>query len=88
LVQRPNHHIHFQVYLNNGLLATSQLAFPQTSPPVSTTLRSTAHMARTRPASSFAQDNVFSDGTTGEMLTLAGDVSTGYRATLTAGVAA
>jgi hypothetical protein len=45
-------------------------------------------MARTRPASSFAQDNVFSDGTTGEMLTLAGDVSTGYRATLTAGVAA
>jgi hypothetical protein len=37
---------------------------------------------------SFAQDNVFSDGTTYEMATIAGDVTSGYVATLTLGIAA
>jgi protocatechuate 3,4-dioxygenase beta subunit len=80
-------HIHFQVYLNNGLVATSQLAFPQeiTTAVYDSTLYK-AHGQNTA-VRSFAQDNVFSDGTTGEMLALTGDPSSGYTATLTAGVA-
>ena len=80
-------HIHFQVYLNNGLVATSQLAFPQE---ITTTVYDSAlykaHGQNTS-VSSFSQDNVFNDGTTGEMLALTGDTSSGYTATLTAGVA-
>jgi protocatechuate 3,4-dioxygenase beta subunit len=80
-------HIHFQLYLNNGLVATSQLAFPQdiTTAAYNSALYK-AH-GQNSSVSSFAQDNVFSDGTTGEMLTLTGDTSSGYTATLTAGVA-
>jgi protocatechuate 3,4-dioxygenase beta subunit len=80
-------HIHFQLYLNNGLVATSQLAFPQD---ITTAVYDSAlYKAHGQNSSvgSFAQDNVFSDGTTGEMLTLTGDPSSGYTATLTAGVA-
>jgi protocatechuate 3,4-dioxygenase beta subunit len=80
-------HIHFQLYLNNGLVATSQLAFPQDiTTAVYDSALYKAHGQNTS-VSSFSQDNVFSDGTTGEMLTLTGDASSGYTATLTAGVA-
>jgi protocatechuate 3,4-dioxygenase beta subunit len=80
-------HIHFQVYLNNGLVATSQLAFPQE---ITTTVYDSAlYRARGQNSSvtSFAQDNVFRDGTAGEVLTIAGDTAPGYTASLTAGVA-
>jgi protocatechuate 3,4-dioxygenase beta subunit len=80
-------HIHFQLYLNNGLVATSQLAFPQDiTTAVYDSALYKAH-GQNSSVSSFSQDNVFSDGTTGEMLTLTGDASSGYTATLTAGVA-
>jgi protocatechuate 3,4-dioxygenase beta subunit len=80
-------HIHFQLYLNNGLVATSQLAFPQEiTTAVYNSALYKAH-GQNSSVSSFAQDNVFSDGTTGEMLTVTGDTTSGYTATLTAGVA-
>lgn len=81
-------HIHFQLYLNNGLAATSQLAFPQE---VTTTVYNSAlyrGRGQNTSVSTFSQDNVFGDGTTGEMLALTGDPSSGYTATLSAGVAA
>jgi len=37
---------------------------------------------------SFAQDNVFSDGTTYQMVTIAGDTANGYTASLIVGIAA
>jgi protocatechuate 3,4-dioxygenase beta subunit len=81
-------HIHFQVYLNNGLIATSQLAFPDN---VTNAVYSSAlYAARGQNSSvrSTAADSVFSDGTDHEMLAVAGTVAGGFIATLTAVVAA
>ena len=79
-------HIHAQVYLNNNLqvsaTATTQLAFPQE---VTKAVYSTAlytHGQNTS-VSSFAQDNVFSDGTGTELVTITGNTDTGYEASLT-----
>jgi hypothetical protein len=81
-------HIHFQVFLNNGLVATSQLAFPQEiTKAVYDTADYAAHGQNTT-VTDFSQDGVFSDGTTGEMLALKKDSSAGYHATLTVGIAA
>jgi protocatechuate 3,4-dioxygenase beta subunit len=80
-------HIHFQVYLNNGLVATSQLAFPED---VTKSVYSSALYAahgQNSTVQSFTQDNVFSDGTVHEMLALTGSVDSGFAATLTAVVA-
>jgi len=86
-------HIHMQAYLNDAVtqgtaIITSQMAFPQdvTTAVYNSTLYA-AHGQNTS-VTSFAQDNVFSDGTTYEMATIAGDVSNGYVATLTLGIAA
>jgi hypothetical protein len=82
-----------QAYLNDAVtqgtaIITSQMAFPQdvTTAVYNSTLYA-AHGQNTS-VTSFAQDNVFSDGTTYEMATIAGDVSNGYVATLTLGIAA
>ncbi len=40
------------------------------------------------PLTSFAADNVFSNGTTYQMAVLTGDAASGYPATLIAGIAA
>lgn len=85
-------HIHFQVYLNDELggtaTATSQIAFPEA---VTTAVYDSAlYSARGQNTSvpTFADDNVFSDGTTYQVAALAGDTTSGYTATLTVGVAA
>jgi len=83
-------HIHFQVYLHDNLnvtaTATSQLAFPQaiTQAVYSSSLYS-SH-GQNSSVTSFTQDNVFSDGTTYQMLTVTGDVTNGYTASLVVGV--
>jgi protocatechuate 3,4-dioxygenase beta subunit len=86
-------HIHFEVFLQSQVAqgaqkATSQIAFPPaiTSAVYASSLY-TAH-GQNSSVSSFAQDNVFSDGTEFQLATLSGDVSSGYLATLTVGVAA
>ena len=85
-------HIHAQAYLNDNLgktaVITTQLAFPLAV--TATVYNSTLYAAHGQNTSvtSFAQDNVFSDGTTYEMVTIAGDVASGYVATLTLGIAA
>jgi len=83
-------HIHFQVYLYSESVATatSQIAFPQD---VTTAVYNSAlYVGRGQNTSvtSFANDNVFSDGTTYQMASLSGNVSSGYVATLEVGVAA
>jgi protocatechuate 3,4-dioxygenase beta subunit len=86
-------HIHLQAYLNDALkqgtaVITSQMAFPQAI--TAAVYNSTYYAAHGQNTSvtSFAQDNVFADGTTYEMLTIKGDTTNGYVATLTIGVAA
>lgn len=83
-------HIHVQVYLNNNLAvtatATTQLAFPQS---VTQAVYNTALYTKGQNTSvaSFAADNVFSDGTSTEMVAISGDASSGYLAGLTVVIA-
>ncbi|PZF74041.1 dioxygenase family protein [Taibaiella soli] len=83
-------HIHFQIFLNSVLSATSQAAFPDS---LNTTVYSTslysAHGQNTSVAANSA-DNVFSDmtNTQYELLTVTSNNSTGgYDASLTVGIA-
>lgn len=84
-------HIHFQIYLRGlgaTVTATSQVAFPQAV--TQAVYASPLYAARGQNTSvpSFAQDNVFSDGTSLQMVEIVGSASTGYTATLTLGVRA
>ncbi|WP_085317233.1 cadherin-like beta sandwich domain-containing protein [Derxia lacustris] len=84
-------HIHMQAYLAGNLggtaVVTTQFAFPLdiTAAVYASTLY--ASHGQNTSVTSFAADNVFSDGTTREMLTLSGDVTSGFVATITAGIA-
>jgi protocatechuate 3,4-dioxygenase beta subunit len=82
-------HVHFQVYLtslSSTVTATSQMAFPQDI--TTAVYNSSLYAARGQNTSvtSFAQDNIFSDGTTHEMATIIGSVTGGYTASLVVGV--
>ncbi|MFZ6649367.1 cadherin-like beta sandwich domain-containing protein [Undibacterium sp. TJN25] len=84
-------HIHAQIYVNDNLnvtaTATTQFAFPDA---VTTAVYATSlytHGQNTSVAST-AADHVFSDGTSTQMLSLAGDTTGGYVATLNISIAA
>jgi len=83
-------HIHFQVYLHDNLnvtaTATSQLAFPQAITQAVYASSLYAGHGQNSSVTSFSQDNVFSDGTTYQMLTVTGDVNNGYTASIVVGV--
>ena len=85
-------HIHMQAYLNDKLTvtatATSQFAFPQDA--TTAVYNSSLYVGHGQNTSvtSFAADNVFSDGTTYQMLSLTGDAANGYAATIKVGIAA
>lgn len=82
-------HLHFQIYLDaaGSVTATSQLAFPQAV--TQAVYASPLYLARGQNTSvtSFAQDNVFSDGVERQMLNIEGSVDSGYLATIDIGVA-
>lgn len=81
-------HVHFEVFLENGLAATSQIAFPAE---VTDTVYAVDPYAAKGPntsVTSFAADNVFSDGTQYQLATLSGDPASGYTATLVVGIEA
>lgn len=80
-------HVHFQVFLNNGRAATSQIAFPRDV--TESVYSSSLYEGRGQNTSvrSFADDNVFSDGTRHQMLSLTSK-SSGYDGALTVGIAA
>ena len=84
-------HIHAQVYLNDSLvsgtaIATTQLAFPID---ITTAVYNSSLYTKGQNTSvtSFSADNVFSDGTSTEMLSLTGDTTSGYAATMTISIA-
>lgn len=81
-------HVHFQVYLNlqGSVTATSQLAFPQDITAAVYNSSLYASRGQNTSVTSFAQDNVFSDGVSNQLATVTGSAA-GYTATLTIGVA-
>jgi protocatechuate 3,4-dioxygenase beta subunit len=78
-------HIHIEVFINNVLKKTTQVAFSETiSDAVHTSSLYSAHgVNNTRNAS----DNVFSDSISSELLTLSGSLTAGYTGTYTIGIA-
>lgn len=79
-------HIHYQVFLDEGLVATSQIAFPDDV--TAEVYRSDLYRARGENDSvpTTADDAIFADGVTGEELTLGGTVTDGYRGVLSVGI--
>lgn len=85
-------HIHYEVYPDNSpqhseVKATSQLAFPAS---VTDTVYTNTTLYPTSAANNTTNesDGIFSDGTSTEMLTITGNNSSGYVATITVAVAA
>lgn len=81
-------HIHFQVFLNSVLSATSQLAFPES---LNTEVYNTVpYNAHGQNPTKNTNDNVFSDSsnTQYQIVTIAANNSGGYDASLTVGIAA
>ena len=88
-------HIHFEVYQSlatatsaSNVVHTSQLALPQDI--CETVYATTGYGSSTQNLSqiSLATDNIFSDGSSLQVATVTGDVSSGYTAHLTVGIAA
>lgn len=84
-------HVHAQIYLNDELqqgaaVATTQFAFPVdiTAAVYATSLYT---KGQNTSVTSFSADNVFSDGTSTEMLALSGNATDGYVATITVSIA-
>lgn len=87
-------HIHFEVYRSvntatsaDNKLLTSQMAFPtDVCETVYDTASGYSASVTNLAQISFASDNVFSDGHDTQMLSITGDVSSGYVATITVGM--
>jgi protocatechuate 3,4-dioxygenase beta subunit len=79
-------HIHYQVLLDDGLVATSQLAFPDDVTDV--VYRSDGYRDRGPNDSvpTTADDAIFADGTAGELLALTGSVADGFLGTISVGI--
>jgi protocatechuate 3,4-dioxygenase beta subunit len=80
-------HGHFQVFLDSGLVATSQIAFP---PNVTDAVYAVEPYAAKGPnlsVRSIAEDMVFSDGSQYQMAAVTGGADARYIATLLVGVA-
>jgi protocatechuate 3,4-dioxygenase beta subunit len=87
-------HIHFEIYpslatatTSSNAVHTTQLALPQSV--CSTVYATTGYSASVQNLAqvSLSTDNVFSDGTSLQMATVTGDVTNGFTAQLTVGVA-
>ncbi|MBU0916709.1 MAG: intradiol ring-cleavage dioxygenase [Gammaproteobacteria bacterium] len=87
-------HIHFEVYRSvntatsaDNKLLTSQMAFPtEVCEAVYDTAGGYSASVNNLAQISFASDNVFSDGHDSQMLSITGDVGSGYVATITVGM--
>jgi protocatechuate 3,4-dioxygenase beta subunit len=86
-------HVHFEIYQSVGAatavrnkIATSQLALPKAA--CDTVYATSGYDASVRNLSqiSLAGDNVFSDGASLQIATVSGDVTNGYKASLTVAV--
>src|SRR5439155_7551450 len=73
-------HIHVDVYRGGTIVKTTQIAFPED---VSRAVyASGVYASKGQNSTTNAGDNVFYDGTTGEMATVSGNTDGGYTAAL------
>lgn len=87
-------HMHFEVYRDantatsyTNKLKTSQLAFPvATCQTVYDNASGYSASVSNLAAISFSSDNVFSDGVTQQLVTISGDVTNGYEASITVSI--
>lgn len=77
-------HIHVEVFVSGRSVKTTQIAFPESV--TAAVYRSGVYAAKGQNTTSNASDNVFSDGVSNELASLAGDTVNGYTAALTVGV--
>jgi len=78
-------HIHLEVFVNNQSVKTSQIAFPEE---ITAAVYGTGvYAAKGQNPTRNATDNVFSDGVTSQLASLAGSTTSGYAATFTLGIA-
>ncbi len=87
-------HVHFEVYRSltaatsaSNRIKTSQLAFPDAASNAVYATTGYSASVRNMAAISLATDNVFSDGAALQVVSITGNVTDGYVATLTVGVA-
>lgn len=79
-------HIHLRAYVGAAARATTQFAFP--SDIVAAVYASALYTKGPNTSvSGFAQDGIFADGTTYQMLAMSGSVATGYDASINVGIA-
>ena len=77
-------HIHVDVYRSGTIVKTTQIAFPESVS--SAVYASGVYASKGQNSTSNAGDNVFSDGTAGELATLTGNATNGYTAMLQVGI--
>jgi protocatechuate 3,4-dioxygenase beta subunit len=80
-------HIHFQVFLGDGLTATSQIAFPAETTDEVYAVEPYAAKG-SNPIRDVSQDNVFRDGAEYQMASISGDPASALDGALLVGVAA
>jgi len=77
-------HIHVEVYVNGASRKVTQVAFPES---VSASVYTTGvYASRGDNPTTNSRDNVFADGTEGELATISGDPASGITAALTINV--
>lgn len=81
-------HIHFQVFLGNGLAATSQIAFPAEITDAVYSVEPYATKGPNTSVADISQDMVFADGSQYQLASVSGDTASGLEAGLLVGVAA
>jgi len=79
-------HIHFQIFLDGGLEATSQIAFPEEVTAAVYAVEPYSAKGPNTSVTGFDQDNVFSDGTQYQMASMTGGADSRLMATLLVGV--
>jgi protocatechuate 3,4-dioxygenase beta subunit len=77
-------HIHVEIVVNGRSVKTTQIAFPESIS--AQVYRTGVYAAHGQNPTTNSSDMVFSDGTSTELATLAGDATSGYTATITLGV--
>ncbi|MGQ0849526.1 MAG: dioxygenase family protein [Actinomycetota bacterium] len=81
-------HVHFQVFLESGLVATSQITFPDEVTVAVYAVEPYAARGLNTSVPSIGDDIVFADGTGGQLVPLSGDPVGGYEGSLLIGVGA
>ena len=80
-------HVHFQVFLDSGLAATSQIAFPEEVTDAVYAVEPYAAKGPNTSVRSIEEDMVFSDGSQYQIAAVTGGADARYIATLLVGVA-